>query len=106
MPALYLTVAILVEIAATTCLKYADGLTKLWPSIGTIVGYVVSFVLLAQALRSIDVSVAYAIWSGAGTAVIAAIGIIWLGEPATALKLGGVALIVAGVVALNLGGAH
>lgn len=106
MPALYLACAILVEIGATTCLKYADGFTKLWPSVGTIAGYVISFFLLAQALRSIDVSIAYAIWSGVGTALIAAIGILWLGEPATALKLGGVALIVAGVVALNLGGAH
>jgi len=105
-PAALLALAILIEVGATTCLKYSDGFTKLWPSVGTVVGYLISFALLARALKSIDVSVAYAIWSGAGTAIIAAIGIFWLGEPATALKLGGVALIIVGVVALNVGGAH
>ena len=63
-------------------------------------------VLLAGALKSIDVGVAYAVWAGLGTALITVIGILALGEPATALKLAGTALIVAGVVALNLGGAH
>jgi small multidrug resistance pump len=105
-PALLLACAILIEIGATTCLKYSDGFTKLWPSVGTVVGYLVSFVLLARVLKSIDVSIAYAIWAGAGTALIAVIGIIWLGEPASALKLAGIALVVLGVVALNLGGAH
>ncbi|UGS38443.1 DMT family transporter [Capillimicrobium parvum] len=106
MPALLLACAILIEIAATTCLKYSDGFTKLWPSVGTVAGYLISFVLLARVLRSIDVSIAYAIWAGAGTALIALVGVVWLGEPVTALKLAGVALVVLGVVALNLGGAH
>jgi len=105
-PALFLALAIVVEVAATTCLKYADGLTKLWPTVGTVVGYVVSFVLLAQALRTIDVGLAYAVWSGIGTALIAVIGVAAFGEPATAIKAGGIACIIVGVVALNVGGAH
>ena len=61
---------------------------------------------MAQALKTIPVSVAYAVWSGAGTAVVAAIGMVFLGEPVSLMKVGGVALIVAGVVVLNAGGAH
>ena len=88
-------------------MRASDGFSRLWPSLGTVAGYAVAFVLLAQALKSIDVGVAYAIWAGLGTALITLIGIVALGEPATALKLAGTALIVVGVVALNLsGGAH
>ncbi len=98
--------AILAEILATTLMKYSEGFSKLWPSLGTSVGYLLSFLLLAHTLKSISVSTAYAIWSGAGTAVIAAIGMLFLGEAATAAKVIGVLLVVAGVVVLNLGGAH
>jgi small multidrug resistance pump len=105
-PALLLACAIVIEIGATTCLKYSDGFTKPWACAGTVAGYLISFVLLARVLKSMDLSIAYAIWAGAGTALIAVVGIVWLGEPANALKLAGVALVVLGVVALNLGGAH
>jgi small multidrug resistance pump len=91
----------------TLFVRASDGFSRLWPSLGTVAGYAVAFVLLAQALKSIDVGVAYAIWAGLGTTLITLIGIVALGEPATALKLAGTALIVVGVVALNLsGGAH
>ncbi|MFH8569833.1 DMT family transporter [Streptomyces sp. NPDC017993] len=104
----YLTLAgaILSEILATTAMKYSEGFSKLWPSLGTAVGYLIAFALLAQTLKSMSVGTAYAIWSGAGTAVIAAIGIMFLGESASALKILGVGLVIAGVVVLNLGGAH
>jgi small multidrug resistance pump len=104
----YLTLAgaILSEILATTAMKYSEGFSKLWPSLGTAVGYLIAFALLAQTLKSMSVGTAYAIWSGAGTAVIAAIGIVFLGESASALKILGVGLVIAGVVVLNLGGAH
>ncbi|MEU8785229.1 multidrug efflux SMR transporter [Streptomyces sp. NPDC048637] len=104
----YLTLAgaILSEILATTAMKYSDGFSKLWPSLGTAFGYLLAFVLLAQTLKSMSVGTAYAIWSGAGTAVIAAIGIAFLGESASALKILGVLLVIAGVVVLNLDGAH
>ncbi|MBZ4015458.1 DMT family transporter [Streptomyces purpurogeneiscleroticus] len=98
--------AILVEVLATTAMKYSDGFTRLWPSVGTAVGYLIAFVLLAQTLKTMSVGTTYAIWSGAGTAVIAAIGMLFLGEAANAARLMGIALIIGGVVLLNLGGAH
>ena len=67
-------------------------------------GYATSFYLLSLILRQLSVGTTYAIWAGAGTAAIAVIGIVALGEPATALKLGSIALIVIGVIGLNLSG--
>ncbi|MEV7339871.1 multidrug efflux SMR transporter [Streptomyces sp. NPDC093544] len=98
--------AIAAEVAATTAMKYSDGFSKLWPSLVTLLGYVIAFALLAQTLKTVSVGTAYAIWAGAGTAVIAAIGMVFLGEGLSAAKLGGIALIIGGVVLLNLGGAH
>jgi small multidrug resistance pump len=103
---LLLGVAIAAEVAATTALKYADGFSRLLPTLLTVLGYVVSFVLLAQALKSMSVGTAYAIWSGAGTAAIALIGSVFLGEDMTVTKAAGIAIIIVGVVVLNLGGAH
>lgn len=105
---MYLTLAgaILSEILATTAMKYSDGFTRLWPSLGTALGYLIAFVLLAQTLKTMSVGTAYAIWSGAGTAVVAAIGMLFLGESANALRILGVLLVIAGVVVLNLGGTH
>lgn len=102
----FLSGAIGSEIAATTLLKESAGFSRLWPSVGTVAGYLISFALLALTLKTMPVSIVYAIWSGVGTAVIAAIGMVALGEPVSPLKIGGIALIIAGVVALNLGGAH
>ena len=101
-----LTMAIAVEVAATVSLRYSDGFTKLVPSAIVLVGYATSFYLLSLILRDLSVGTTYAIWAGAGTAAIAVIGIVALGEPATALKLVSIALIVAGVIGLNLSGAH
>ncbi|MFE6739941.1 DMT family transporter [Streptomyces tubercidicus] len=98
--------AILSEVLATTAMKYSDGFSKLWPSVCTALGYLLAFFLLAQTLKSMSVGTAYAIWAGAGTALIAAIGMVFLGESATALKILGVLLVIAGVVVLNLDGAH
>ncbi|MEU0841983.1 multidrug efflux SMR transporter [Streptomyces sp. NPDC005962] len=104
----YLTLsgAILAEVLATTSMKYSDGFSKLWPSVATAVGYVIAFVLLAQTLKTISVGTAYAVWAGAGTAVIAAIGMVFLGEAVTAARVIGVLLVIVGVIVLNLGGAH
>ncbi|MGW7353246.1 multidrug efflux SMR transporter [Streptomyces sp. Z26] len=98
--------AILAEILGTTAMKYSDGFTRLWPSLGTVVGYVVAFALLAQTLKTMSVGTAYAIWSGAGTAAVAAIGMVFIGEAVTTAKILGLLLVIAGVVVLNLGGAH
>ncbi|MFD9812354.1 DMT family transporter [Streptomyces sp. NPDC059080] len=104
----YLTLAgaILSEILATTAMKYSDGFSRLWPSLAALAGYLVAFTLLARTLRSMSVGTAYAIWAGAGTAVIAAIGMVFLGESTSPLKIFGVLLVIAGVVVLHMGGAH
>jgi small multidrug resistance pump len=100
--ALFLAVAILLEITGTTALKLSDGFTRLVPSIVVAVGYALSFFALSRALRGIDLSTAYAVWSGVGTALVAAIGMLWLGEPAGIWKLASLALIVVGVAGLHL----
>ncbi|SNX57582.1 small multidrug resistance pump [Streptomyces sp. TLI_55] len=98
--------AIAAEVGATTAMKYSEGFSRLLPSLLTVLGYVVSFALLAQTLRTVAVGTAYAIWAGVGTASIAAIGMVFLGEGMTAAKAAGIVLIILGVVVLNLGGAH
>lgn len=98
--------AILAEVLGTTAMKYSDGFSRLWPSLMTGIGYLVAFVLLAQTLKSMAVGTAYAIWAGAGTAAIAAIGIVFIGEAVTAAKIIGIVLVIVGVVVLNLGGVH
>ncbi|MFF1443951.1 DMT family transporter [Streptomyces sp. NPDC058295] len=104
----YLTLAgaIAAEVAATTAMKYSEGFSRLWPSLLTAAGYVVSFLLLAQTLKTVGIGTAYAIWAGVGTAVIAVIGLALFGESLTPTKTVGILLIVGGVVVLNLGGAH
>jgi small multidrug resistance pump len=107
MPAgLLLAIAIATEVAATISLRYSDGFSKPLPSAIVVIGYAFSFWLLALVLKEISVSTTYAIWAGAGTAAVAVIGIAALGEPATAIKIASIALIIAGVVGLNLSGAH
>ena len=104
---LYLVLAILLEVSGTTCMKLSEGFTKLVPSILLFVFYTLSFGMLTLALKQIDVSFAYAVWSGVGTALIATIGLLYFKEPMTALKLISLGLIIIGVVGLNLsGGAH
>jgi len=103
---LLLAGAIVSEVVATTALKVSAGLTRWVPVTVVVVGYLLSFVLLAWALRlKLQVSVAYAVWSGVGTAAIAVIAALWLREPLTPLKAAGIVLVVAGVVVLNLAGA-
>ncbi|MFF4398595.1 multidrug efflux SMR transporter [Streptomyces sp. BK308] len=101
-----LAAAIAAEVAGTTAMKYSEGFSKLWPSLGTVAGYLIAFTLLAQTLKVMQVGTAYAIWAGVGTAVVAAIGILFLGESAGLAKLAGIVFVILGVVLLNLGGAH
>lgn len=103
---IYLACAILLEVAGTTSMKLSEGFTKLVPSVLLFVFYAASLVALAFALKKIDFSVAYAIWSGVGTALIATLGILCFRESTTALKLISVGLIIVGVVGLNLNGAE
>ncbi|MER5443071.1 multidrug efflux SMR transporter [Streptomyces sp. NPDC002790] len=98
--------AIVAEVGATTAMKYSEGFSRLWPSLLTVAGYLVAFALLAQTLKTVQIGTAYAIWAGTGTAIIAAIGMLFLGEGLTLAKVGGIVLVIGGVVLLNLGGAH
>ncbi len=102
----YLVVAIVFEIVGTSAMKMSDGMTRLWPALVVVACYGAAFTLLAQALKTIEVGIAYAIWSAAGTAAIAAIGVFVFGESLSALKVAGIALIVAGVVSLHMAGGH
>lgn len=101
---LYLTGAIFLEIAGTTSMKLSEGFTRLIPSILIFVFYALSFLALTMTLKKIDVSIAYAIWAGAGTALIAIIGILHFKEPLTLIKVVSVGLIIIGVVGLNING--
>lgn len=103
---LWLAGAIAAEVAATTAMKYSEGFSRPLPSLVTALGYVVAFALLARTLRTVSIGTAYAIWSGAGTATIAVIGLTLFGEGLSTAKVAGILLIVSGVVVLNLGGAH
>ncbi|QJS12601.1 multidrug efflux SMR transporter [Streptomyces argyrophyllae] len=102
---LLLSGAIAAEVTATTAMKYSEGFSRLWPSLVTAVGYVVSFALLARTLKTVQIGTAYAIWSGVGTATIAVLGLLLFGEGLSPAKVAGIVLIIGGVVVLNLGGA-
>ena len=106
MPVLFLSIAILSEVAGTIALKYTEGFTRLGPAAAVVAGYGVSFWMLALVLRELPIGLTYAVWAAAGTALIAAIGIVAFGEPATTLKLLSLGLIIAGVVGLNMAGSH
>jgi small multidrug resistance pump len=104
--AMLLVLAIGVEVAATALLPKADGFRDpLW-SLAVIAGYALSIWLLALVVRSMPVSVAYAVWAGLGTAAVAVIGFLFLGEPMGWLKATSLGLIVLGVVGLNLVTSH
>jgi small multidrug resistance pump len=99
---LLLAGAILTEVAGTVALRFSAGFSRLVPSAVVVVGYGASFYFLALTLRRLSLSTAYAVWSGVGTALVATVGVLWLGERLTALKLAGLLLIVLGVVLLQL----
>lgn len=101
-----LMVAISVEVAATAVLPKAAGFTDPFWSAAVIAGYAASIWLLAVVVRSMPVSVAYAVWAGAGTAAVAVIGFAFLGESMNWFKAASLAMIVLGVVGLNLVGSH
>jgi len=102
----YLSAAIATEIVGTVFLRYTDGFTRPAPSILAIVAYAASLWLTALALKQLEISLAYAVWAGVGTAAVAVIGMAALGESVNALKLASIALVIGGVVGLNLSGAN
>jgi quaternary ammonium compound-resistance protein SugE len=98
----YLFIAGLLEIGWAIGLKYTEGFSRLWPSIGTVAAMVLSIAFLGLALKSLPVGTAYAIWTGIGAVGTVLLGIVLFAEPATALRLGCVALIVTGMIGLKL----
>jgi small multidrug resistance pump len=90
------------EVAGTTSMKLSQGFTRLVPSVLLFVFYALSFALMTIAVKRIDMSISYAIWSGVGMALIALIGYAVFREPLTPLKIGSMVLIVIGVIGLNI----
>jgi len=103
---MWLVCAIALEVVATSSLKAAEGFTRLWPSLVVVIGYCGSTLMLGLTLKTFDIGMVYAIWSGVGTAVILVIGITVFDEPATSLRMIGITLIIVGMVMLNLSGGH
>jgi quaternary ammonium compound-resistance protein SugE len=99
---LVLVLAGLFEIGWAIGLKYTDGFTKLWPTLGTVASMVVSLGLLGIAMKSLPVGTAYAVWVGVGAVGTAILGVVLLGEPANAGRMVSLALIVAGIIGLKL----
>lgn len=97
-----LFVAGLFEVGWAVGLKYSEGFTRLWPSVGTGAAFVASIVLLGIALRTLPLGTAYAVWTGIGTVGTAILGIVLFREPATAMRMLFIVLIVAGIVGLKL----
>lgn len=98
----YLLFAGLFEIGFAVGLKYTEGFTRLWPSVGTIAAAGVSLWLLTQALRTLPVGTAYAIWTGIGAVGVAALGIVLFAESTSPARLACIGLIVAGVIGLKM----
>lgn len=105
-PAVLLGVAIIIEVVATALLPRAEGFSNLGWSVAVLGGYAASIWLLALVVKHVPISIAYAVWSGAGTALVAVIAYFFLGESLGGVKAFFLALIVVGVVGLNLSGAH
>ncbi|MDR9433020.1 MAG: multidrug efflux SMR transporter [Spiribacter sp.] len=105
MPAWLLLIgAIVMEVIGTTALKLSDGFTRFWPSVVVVVGYVCALVALGFVLKRMDVSFAYAIWAGLGTALVAIVGVVYFGEAMNWMKAGSLVFIVVGLIGLNLAG--
>lgn len=101
---LFVLVAGLFEVAWAVGLKQTEGFTRLWPSVLTLAGMGISFILLALAMRTLPAGTAYAVWTGIGAVGTALVGIFWLGEPATGTRVGSLLLITIGIVGLKLAG--
>ena len=98
----YLSIAIIAEVVGTSFLKSAEGFTRIVPSVVVVISYVIAFFFLGLALKTLPVGIAYAIWAGAGVALIALAGYAFFGQALDAPAIIGMALIVAGVVVINV----
>ncbi|WP_117214385.1 DMT family transporter [Allorhizocola rhizosphaerae] len=103
----FLVAAIVAEVMATISLRLSEGFSKLVPTVLVVVGYAAAFTMLSFALkRGMPVAVGYAVWAAAGIALISIIGATFLDEKLSVVQIGGIALVIAGVVALEVGGAN
>lgn len=99
---LFLVIAVVFEVIATSTLKATEGFTRFWPSLVTVVGYACAFYFLTYPMRTIPVGVVYALWSGIGIVLVTLVGWVLLKQPLDAPALLGIGLILAGVVVINL----
>lgn len=99
---LVLAVTILLEVAGTTMMKLSAGFSAFWPSLGAFGCYFGALVGIVFVLKELDLSIAYAVWSGAGTALTTVVGITWFNEPAGVVKILSIGLVLAGVIGLHL----
>ncbi len=99
---LILAATIVLEVTGSVMMKLADGFSQFWPSVGVFVCYSAALAGLTITLKFIELSIAYAIWAGAGTALVAMIGMVYFREPVTALKLISLVFVIVGVVGLQL----
>lgn len=104
MPWLILSAAILFEVAGTTSMKLSRGFAELVPSIGVLIFYLAALAAVSLALKRLELSVAYAVWSGVGTALTALIGFAYFREPVSAIKVASLSLVIIGVAGLSLAG--
>lgn len=102
LPWIVLVIAGLFEVGWALLLKQSAGFTKLWPSVGTIALMIVSFALLARAMRDLPAGTSYAVWTGIGTVGVAVLGMVFFKEPATLVRIGCIGLIVLGIVGLKI----
>ena len=102
MPWLLLVIAGLFEIAWALGLKYTDGFTRFWPTVGTVLALIVSVGLLGLAAKSLPIGTAYAVWTGIGAVGTVLLGILLLGDPATPLRLACLGLILTGIIGLKM----
>ena len=100
-PWLILSLAILLEVSGTLCLKLSQGMTRPLPVIGVVVFYLTTFILMSHSLKNLEVGTVYAVWSGVGTALVATIGILYFGESFHWAKVLGICFIVGGVILLR-----
>ncbi|MEH3104057.1 MAG: multidrug efflux SMR transporter [Sphingomonas phyllosphaerae] len=99
---LFLLIAIVAEVTATSALKQSDGFTRPWPTLVTVAGYAIAFYCLSLTLRTMPTGVTYAIWSGVGIVLVTTVAWLWHGQRLDAAAIAGMALIVAGVLVMNL----
>ena len=101
-PWVFLSIAIISEVIATSCLKASEGFTRFWPSVVVVIGYLLAFYLLSLTLKTIPVGIAYAVWSGVGIVLIAMVGWLFLGQSLDMPAIIGLVFIITGVMVINI----